>query len=596
MSNQIQQVKEASDIVSVIGERISLTRSGRNFKGLCPFHSEKSPSFFVSPDIQVFRCFGCGERGDVITFLEKYDGLTFAEALELLAQKAGITLEKFQKSQEDTVREELKAILELTKEYYHYLLIKHPIGEAARDYLKQRKTFQESINLFQLGYSLPSWDGLIKYLVGKKKLDIRAIEKAGLVILRSGRKPGSPHADDYYDRFRDRVMFPLADHRGRVVGFSGRVLSSDVKEAKYINTPETQLYHKSQLLFGFSQHFHSIREAQNVIVVEGEFDVISSDQAHVTNVVAIKGSALTREHVELLRRTVETITLSLDADKAGVEATKRGIQIVQQFSDVRLRILPSYLFDGKDPDDLARENPGKWREVVKQSVSVYQFLIDVAIRQNDLSTGEGKQNVMNEVGPVLAQIPQAIERQYYLTQLAKALEMPEAVIQQDVIRLKTAKDLSFTKKIVEKQEESETDSQTTLEQLCLSLLVQFPDDQVIPQAKKLAKTDFSLPAHQNILEHIQQQSVFELKKFSKSLPPELETAFSSLYFAHLQDAPTTSKEFEEVLLGVRSLGAQQRVKALTSQLQQLEAKDHLTPEEDARTTQLLQEIVQLRGK
>lgn len=595
MSSQIQQVKEATDIAQIIGERISLSRAGRNLKAVCPFHSEKSPSFFVSPDIQVYRCFGCGERGDVFTFLEKYEGMTFAEALELLADRAGIKLEKFQKSQADTQRERMLELLELSKEYYHYLLTTHTAGQVARDYLKDRRTTSESIKLFQIGYSMPNWDGLIKYLVGKKKYDIRDLVAAGMVILRSNGRPGSNNPHDYYDRFRGRLMFPLTDHRGRVVGFSGRVLDKNAKEAKYINTPETDLYHKSKMLFGFSQQYQSIREAKQVVVVEGEFDVISSSQAFVHNVVAIKGSALTKEHVELLRRTVDTIILSLDADSAGIEATKRAIAIIQQFDEVRLRVLPSYLFGGKDPDDIARTEPKKWRESVKQSESVYQFLIDVAFRQHQIETGEDKQRIVNEVGPSLNLIVHSVEKQHYVSMLAKRLEVPESALQQDLLRLKSGRQLSTPGK-KEIEVVPVVSPLVQIEQVVLSLLIQLPDREVIELARKIDVADFSLPAHQLILKQLQHLSEFKLNTFAKQLPPEVESVFSALYFENIQENPPGSKEFQDALARMKKVSSQRQMVALTSELQQLEAKNELTSEEEARMNEILKQIVAMRGK
>lgn len=584
--SQIQQVKEASDIVQIIGERLTLQRAGRNMKANCPFHSEKSPSFFVSPDLQVFRCFGCGERGDIFTFLEKYEGLTFAEALEMLADRAGIKLEKFQKSQDDTQREKMLEILELSKEYYHFLLTKHEAGEVGREYLQNRKTTSESIKQFQLGYSMNSWDGLIKYLVGKKKYDIHDVEKAGMVIVGSGGR--------HYDRFRGRLMFPLKDHRGRVVGFSGRSLDPDAKEAKYINSPETPLYHKSKMLFGFSENYHAIREAKQVVVVEGEFDVISSGQAHVHQVVAIKGSALTKEHVELLRRTVDTIILSLDADSAGIEATKRAIQIIQQFDEVRLRVLPSYLLGGKDPDEIAKEDPKKWRDAVKQSESVYQFLIDVAFRQYDNLTGEGKQQIMNDVGPVLNMIHHAVERQHYITSLAKRLGVAESVIQQDLTRLKVGRSATVAKP--ESDAQKAVDPTTQIEQLLLALIVQLSETQVGEAARTLRKEQFTIPAHQQILAKLQGVHQFSLSNFSKSLEPEIEAAFSALYFSNMREAQTDQKELEETISRFHQLSTQQRMKDLTAQLQQLENKEMLTAQEEVEMNTILKEIVALRGK
>ncbi|HPR14166.1 MAG TPA: DNA primase, partial [Candidatus Woesebacteria bacterium] len=300
--SQIQEVKDANNIVEIVGEKIDLRPSGSSFKARCPFHSEKTPSFFVHPEMQRYRCFGCGATGDVLDFLQNYDGMTFYEALKYLADRASITLKDFNRTSEDEEREQLLGILNLAKEYYHYLLTQHEAGKPALAYLKERGTNSQSIKLFNLGYSLSSWDGLIKYLHQKKKYPLELIAKTGLIIKGKG--------DRYYDRFRGRVMFPLKNHRGQVVGFSGRLLTAQAKEAKYINSPETSLYHKSKLLYGYSELFREIRKANKVVVVEGEFDVISSAQAHVNNVVAIKGSALTADQVDLLARVSDSVILA----------------------------------------------------------------------------------------------------------------------------------------------------------------------------------------------------------------------------------------------------------------------------------------------
>ena len=238
--SQIKEVKDATNIVEVVAEKIKLENSGANFKACCPFHNEKTPSFFVNPGLQRYRCFGCGANGDVLDFLQNFEGITFYEALKTLADRAGITLKEFQKSQDDEEREKLLEIMSFAKEYYYYLLTKHEVGQIGRDYLKNRDITNESIKIFQLGFATNAWDSLLKYLHQKKKFPLNLIEKTGLII--KGRSGG------YYDRFRERLIFPLKNHRGQVVGFSGRLLSQSPKEAKYINSPETLLYHKSKML------------------------------------------------------------------------------------------------------------------------------------------------------------------------------------------------------------------------------------------------------------------------------------------------------------------------------------------------------------
>ncbi len=410
MTDQIARVKEATDIIALVGERVKLTKSGSNYKGLCPFHSEKSPSFFVNPAMQRYTCFGCHETGDVFTFLEKYDTMTFAESLRYLAKRAGIELESFTPSLQDHKRERILAALSLAREYYHFLLTNHPAGEIAREYLANRGTTSETIELFGLGVSLASWDGLQKYLIGKKGFTVEELLDSGLII--------QSDRGTYYDRFRDRLMFPLTNTRGIVVGFSGRSLNPEEKTAKYINSPETSTYHKSELLFGYSQLHRFIREKEEVILVEGEFDMLSSFQAHVQHVCAIKGSALSGEQLKLLSRSVKRILFALDNDKAGIEATKRAIGLAREY-DISLRVI--LLDGGKDPDDIAREDPHKWRELVKKSVTVYDYLIDQSFKSHDVTSGDGKREITNELGSLVMGITNAVEQSHYLQKIAKRL-------------------------------------------------------------------------------------------------------------------------------------------------------------------------------
>lgn len=595
MTNQVQEVKQAVDIVDIIGERVSLQRAGRSYKAPCPFHSEKSPSFFVTPDLQVFRCFGCGEKGDVFTFLERYEGLTFYESLQLLADRAGITLEKSAPKPEDQQRARILEILEVTAEYFHYLLTKHELGKPGREYLTSRKTKPETVELFKVGYSLESWQGLLHFLVQKKKFHVSDILAAGLIIPRGNANWQSQNVNDFYDRFRNRLMFPLTDHRGRVVGFSGRLLDKNAKEAKYINSPETSLYHKSELLFGFSQLYRSIREANSVIIVEGEFDVLSSYQAHVQNVVAIKGSALTKEHVERLRRTVDTVILSLDADSAGIEATKRAIEVAQPFN-LRLRVLPSQNLGGKDPDDVAREDPKAWREHAKNSVSVYDFLIDVALQQHDKETGEGKQAIVSAVGPIIMGIDHAVERSHYITALAQKIGVMESILQQDLQRIQLKQQAPV--KPVADDALPVLSNQHKLEFHVLHLLVQFPESEVIERAKELDASVFSHPGLKLIVERLQKftANAFSMKKFASTLDAELQTVLSQVYFETETVEVTDEKEFTKMIKRLKQVGVQEEMKQVTTKLAELESLSEMTPTQEAEYQRLLGSLVQLKSQ
>ncbi len=586
--SQVKEVKEASDIVEVIGSRVSLQRSGSYMKGLCPFHSEKSPSFFVDESMQRFKCFGCGESGDVITFLEKYEGMEFVEALEYLADQTGIKLKKFVKNSDDLLREELLEVLSLTKQYYHYLLTKHKVGKAGREYLKKRGVNRDSIKLFQLGVAPQSWDALLTYLHKKKKYSLKLLLQAGLVIKgKTGR---------YYDRFRNRVIFPLTDHRGRVVGFSGRVISGSEKDAKYINSPETVLYHKSKMLFGFSELYQQIREAKQVVVVEGELDVVSSIQAHMNAVVAIKGSALTTDHAKLLKRTVNKVLLSLDTDSAGVKATKRAIKALKE-TEVELRVV--VIPDGKDPDELIRHSPKQWRDAVRSSIPAYEFLIEVALNQHDINTPEGKRGVMNELLPVLTEIEHAVELEYYLKLLAKKLKVKLSSIEEDVQGYKVKKKIVVKTNKKTKMIDKQLSLRQSKEKYLIFLLFKFSKEQIISQAKKLSDIKFVTPAFNLVIKELNNYSLpFELKKFSVSLPKDIQDVLADVRIDEKLINNTISinldKEFGLAVKQLQNEVIKTEIENIRQQLSELDDILEKTPEQIARQNALLKKIVVLR--
>ncbi len=303
--DQIEEIRSKIDLVAFISETVPLKKAGRNFKGLCPFHTEKTPSFIVSPERQIWKCFGCQKGGDAFGFLMEIERIEFGEALRILAKKTGVVLQSYRPSQSESEKDKLYQINHLAAEFFHYLLLNHRAGKKALNYILQRGISKQSLEKFKLGYAPAMWDGLQGFLVGKKGYKAEDLEKAGLIIKRAGEQE-SRKVEGYYDRFRDRLMFPLSDHRGNVVGFAGRVLDPEVKEAKYVNTPETAVYHKSDLLFPLDVTKEEIKKENCAMVVEGELDAISSYQVGLKNVVAIKGSALSEEQSRLLKRFCET--------------------------------------------------------------------------------------------------------------------------------------------------------------------------------------------------------------------------------------------------------------------------------------------------
>jgi DNA primase len=601
--SQIQDIKQANDIIQIIGERITLQRSGTNWRGLCPFHSEKSPSFFVSEQLQRYKCFGCSESGDVFTFLEKYEGMTFAETLQYLADRSGIVLTKQTFTDEDDQRKRVLELLSLAREYYSYLLTQHQVGAPARSYLKNRGLSQESLKVFQLGYAVPSWDGILKYLHQKKKYSLKDIEAAGLSVTSRGGK--------VYDRFRDRVMFPLTDHRGRVVGFSGRVLDPKAKEAKYINSPETMLYHKSQLLYGYSQLYQHIRKENEVVVVEGEFDVISSAQAHVNHVVAVKGSVLTEDHMRLLSRTVERVLLSFDTDSAGIEATKRAIAVAKPFN-LELRVLDFGPDAQKDPDELARTNSQQWRQVVKSSISVYEFLLRAALKQHNATTPEGKRKIVDQLAPVLSGISHAVEREYYVRKLAEALQVKEVALQQDIVRfgrLGTTGHAKPKKSTQAHPEEPvvESSRRSGLERYLAFLFFHAEAKELAEILPQAIEFEWSIPeVRQSVAAAATyaQAHPWKLQEFVNTLPEDLQERLFEVtteetflnVLANLDRQKEFFKEWKKTHDDVLQLKVNEEVSKIQSRLDELDGVVEKTAEQEHEQLQLLQQVVEMRKK
>lgn len=589
--SQIREVKDATNIVDIIGERIKLDGAGANFRGLCPFHSEKSPSFFVNPALQRYRCFGCGASGDVLDFLQNFEGATFYEGLKTLADRAGITLKDFQRTSEDEQRETLLEILSLAKEYYHYILTTHEAGAAGRSYLKQRGTTQESIKLFQLGQATNAWDSLLNYLHGKKKYPLELIEAAGLIVKgRSG---------NYYDRFRERLMFPLKNHRGQIVGFSGRLLSGEAKEAKYINSPETMLYHKSKMLFGYSELFREIKKKEQIIVVEGEFDVISSAQAHVNHIAAIKGSAMTADHVKLMARVAKTVILSLDSDAAGIKATERAIPLVQQEGmDLRVIDLKHLGYTAKDPDELASSDPAAWRQASSASVSVYEYLLDYALDTHDPKTPDGKRQIVNYLAPIFNHIDHQVEKEFYLNKLAKALNVKESLLAEDLRRFGQKKALvsaapasasapapSITKTLAQRSEE-----------YLLFLLLQSDAAGLATRLKQVQDLNWQNHGFAAIIQQLQQQRDFSLDRFAKTLAEDLKAALMQVLLEPDYEQNLTSSnldtEWTRMLRTGRRDVLRAEIETINQEINQLDAVLERDASQESRLDELLALIVQ----
>lgn len=424
LDSPIDEIKRKIDIVDLIQEYIPLKQAGVNFRALCPFHQERTPSFFVSRERQIWHCFGaCNEGGDIFKFIMKMEGLEFGDALRFLAKKTGVQLKK-QDPKLQTKRAKLLEILELASRFYHQALLKSQAGEVARQYIKERKINNLACDQFRLGFAPDHFDELYKFL-RKKGFRDNDILDSGLAIKKS---------TIYNDRFRHRLMFPIFDVQNNVIGFGGRILPSGktFKEgeepAKYINTPQTFVYDKSRVLYGLNFAKFEIRKQKRAVVVEGYMDVIASHQAGVTNVVAASGTALTLWQIQLLKRYSENVILAFDMDLAGDNATKRGIDsAISCGLDVKIAFLP----EGKDPDELIK-NIGKqaWQKAIDDNVSIMDYYFKSTFENLDLEKVENKKKATEILLPVIAQFPNPVEQVHYLQKLAKKISVPEEDLRQ----------------------------------------------------------------------------------------------------------------------------------------------------------------------
>lgn len=526
--SDIDEIKSRLNIVDIIGSRVQLKNAGRNFKGLCPFHNEKTPSFMVSPDRQTFHCFGCGKGGSVFDFVMLSEHVDFSEALETLAERAGVKLERRPTdTPEAKIRQKLLEVNHLASEYYHFLLTKHHVGENAMDYLKHRGISDKSIKTFTLGYSPNNWDGLLGFLK-KKGYEESVLETAGLVI-RGNR--------GYYDRFRGRVMFTLKDHRGNVVGFSGRVLDPTAKEAKYINTSETPVYTKGKVLYALDVTKDAIQKSNEAVLMEGELDVISSFQAGISNVVAIKGSAVTEDHARLLRRFAERLVFALDSDLAGDAAARRGIEIAERIGfDMRVAVMPS----GKDPDEAARENSGLLKKAIKDAAPIYDYFLSSAFSRYDISSSYGKRKVSDEFIPVLMKMDNPIVQGHYARKLAVGLGLSEETIQQGMTKYRTGRGGQTREKQEQPGEKQMLSLLEKSEINLLALLLQGKTHELLPVCiAAIPINEFHFKPLRLILEKLElfmkERKTFAAKDFAEILPSELIPIFDEAFLTDVSD-------------------------------------------------------------
>ena len=437
MLSPIDEIKSRLDIVEVIGSYIKLKKAGANYRALCPFHSEKNPSFFVSPARQIWHCFGCQKGGDIFGFVKEIEGVEFGDALRILAQRAGVELRprspEWQKFK--TERQRLYEICELATKFFEKQLGGSSFGKEARKYLLGRGIKEESIKKWRIGYSPDTWKGISDFLVSNGYKN-EEIEKAGLSL--------KNEQGLYYDRFRGRIIFPIFDLNSQVIGFGGRIFSVNQRTvqresastiAKYINTPNTILYDKSRILYGLDKAKVEIRKKDFCLLMEGYTDVILAHQAGIANTVSTSGTALTTSQLAILKRYSDNLYLAFDMDIAGDSATKRGIDLAQlRGFNLKIVTLP----EDKDPADIISKDPKEFEKLVDNSLSILDFYFQNAFSQFDKAKPEGKREISKILLPIIKRVSNKIEQSFWISKLAKNLEVKEEKVEEELKKIKPA--------------------------------------------------------------------------------------------------------------------------------------------------------------
>ena len=428
MGDQVQEIKEKLNIVDVISGYIRLQKAGINHKGLCPFHNEKTPSFMVSPSRQNWHCFGCAEGGDIFTFVQKIEGVEFPEALKILAEKAGVVL----KYSDPKLRTEKDRIYEICEKATQFFTTSLNNTSVISDYLHKRGVREETISGWRLGYAPDSWNSLLSFL-SKSGYRETEMEKAGLIL----------RGDRYHDRFRNRLMFPIFDSNGRVVAFSGRIMGDIIPSkteradsGKYVNSPETILFNKSRILYGFDKAKMEIRKADKVILVEGQMDAILPWQDGIKNVVATSGTALTEDHLSILKRLTNNLILAFDVDDAGFHATKRGVDLANELG-FGVSILD--ISSGKDPADFVKERPGEFIKLISESQPIMAYYFNRAFGKFSAEKIEGKKFIALTLLSEIKRLPSAVERSGWIRELSLRLGISENDLKEEMERIEIEK-------------------------------------------------------------------------------------------------------------------------------------------------------------
>ncbi len=581
----VDEIKARIDIVDIVSQYVQLKKVGRVYKGLCPFHSEKTPSFVVYPDEGRYHCFGCGADGDVFTFLEQKEGLTFPEALKVLAQKAGVELpDRRESPEEKSARERLYALLNAAAGWYRTQLAS-PAGAGARAYLVKRGITPETSELFGLGFAPDSWDACQKYLRGLGYTE-EEIVSSGISIAKD--TGGS------YDRFRGRLMIPIRDDRGRVSGFGARVIGKG--EPKYLNSPQTEVFDKGRMLFGIDMARRAIREKNAAVVVEGYMDVISAVQRGVRNVVASMGTALTEHHIRYLKRLTRNIYLALDPDAAGIRATLRGLDVAKEASeeelvpvalpgmikfksalDVALYVIP--MPEGLDPDDVFREHPEMWPDLLQGAIPLVEFALKLLAEEYDLTSPEGKSQAAKQGIALLKNVLDDVERSHYVQMLARMVSVDPRLLERQLWEIEDGRRTSRRRRRPVRLEPQKfvvspaIDMERRLLQRFLedaSRIERLVEALAEEEMEPISELDFGSEAHRQVFLWLSGSG--EINDAIETVVDDLRARASELPPIEIEGEAT--REMLETLLRLREYRLRERLRELEGIIEESFSEDH----------------------
>jgi DNA primase len=567
VESQIEEIKNRLNVVDVVGSYIKLTKTGANYRGVCPFHSEKKPSFFVSPARQMWKCFGCGAGSSIFDFVMKIEGVEFGDALKILAQKAGIELKR-ENPELRTERQRLYEICDLACSFFEKQLGNSAWGREAKEYLLKRGIKEETIKKWRLGYSPDTWQSLSDFLVGRG-YKREEIVKAGLAV--QSEKGNNP-----YDRFRGRIIFPIFDLNSQVIGFGARIFKdADNKEtAKYINTPQTLLYDKSNVLYGINNAKLAIRKNNQCVLTEGYTDAIMAHQAGFDNTVAVSGTALTPRHLNLLKRYSDNLLLAFDMDLAGNTATKRGINLAES-AGFNLKVIDAYS-GAKDPAEIILENPENWRDSLAKARAIMDYYFDSAFSAFDKNTPQGKKEIGRMILPAIKRLQNKIEQSHWVQKLTQKLGVKEDAVLEELknIRLDNTyspQPVTENPLIIEETKGLTSEGRKKLlEDKIISLVLKNPENLNLIEAQHCS---LFCDKAQNFIEIIKKNNLQPGQDFNAVFAnsPEYKDFLNTLALrAEVEYDEDSSEEIQLCLLQLKDINIRERRSKISEEIKEAE--------------------------